>query len=388
MRRIIAVFHDNDLSSGATKSYLTNIEYLASQNNEFEVIAVVPKKEGKLSDYLNKCNIKVLSYRFGGCVYKDDTSFISNMIGFIRCFVKQSISFISSVKLFLYLRRHSFMPDAVYTNTSTINLGYWISKLTHSAHFWHIREFCLEDQGTRRLSDRYFSHQLSQSVQNICISKVIQEYYKNKYNMKNSVVLYNDFSVSYCIDDQTKEIHNGYNFIVTGSLCEKKGQLFAIKAFDKFQKSCHNCQCHLYIAGRMNSYGEYLKKYVNQNSIENVTFCGLVEDMNELRRKMDFSIIASEQEAFGRTVIEDMLAGIIVFGTNHGAIPEIIDNGRTGILYNHRDIDDLCKKLIETISSQETTFCIRKEARLFAEDFCKNSTAQNIYELFQRELDA
>lgn len=387
MRRIIAVFHDNDLSSGATKSFLTNIEYMASKPNDFQIIAIVPKKEGKLSNHLKDHGIKVLCFSYGGCVYKDDTNLVTTVIGFTRCLIKQIISFVSSLKLTHYLKKTSFKPDIVYSNTSTINFGYWTAKRMNAKHIWHIREFCLEDQGTRRLSDRYFSHQIDNSMQNICISKVIENYYKQKYGMRKSIVLYNDFSADYHIEEKEKVSHNGFNFLITGSLCERKGQLFAIQAFDMIQKSYHNDNCCLYIAGKMNSYGEYLKNYVKTNSINNVIFCGLVENMNELRKKMDFSIVASEKEAFGRTVIEDMLAGIIVFGTDHGAIPEIIEDGMNGVLYNHHNATDLCEKIKDIINSPEKISSIKEQAYKYAEAFCENNTAKRISELFQRELN-
>ncbi|NLE03828.1 MAG: glycosyltransferase family 4 protein [Crenarchaeota archaeon] len=388
MRNIIAVFHDNDLSSGATKSFLTNIEYMASRPNDFHVIAIVPKKDGKLSNYLKNHNINVLCFSYGGCVYKDDTNILTTITGFTRCLIKQIISYISSLILVSHLKKRSFKPDIVYSNTSTINFGFWIAKHMNANHVWHIREFCLEDQGTRRLSDRYFSRQIADSIQNICISKVIERYYKKKYGMRKSIVLYNDFSPDYRIDEHERISHEGFNFLITGSLCEKKGQLFVIQAFDMIQKRCSNYDCNLYIAGKINSYGEYLKDYVKRNAINNVIFCGLVENMNELRKKMDFSFVASEQEAFGRTVIEDMLAGIIVFGTDHGAIPEIIDNGKTGVLYSHQNAIDLCEKVIKTISSPNSISDIRRQAIIYAEDFCEYKTATRICELFKRECDA
>lgn len=41
--KVLAVFHDNNLNSGATKSFLSNILYMNNQE-DINIVAVVPKK--------------------------------------------------------------------------------------------------------------------------------------------------------------------------------------------------------------------------------------------------------------------------------------------------------------------------------------------------------
>jgi glycosyltransferase involved in cell wall biosynthesis len=63
-----------------------------------------------------------------------------------------------------------------------------------------------------------------------------------------------------------------------------------------------------------------------------VHLLGHVEDMSELYDLADVVLVPSFQEPFGRTVIEGMAAGRVVIATDEGGPPEIIQNGRTGIL--------------------------------------------------------
>jgi glycosyltransferase involved in cell wall biosynthesis len=48
------------------------------------------------------------------------------------------------------------------------------------------------------------------------------------------------------------------------------------------------------------------------------------------------------QEAFGLVILESFLAGVPVIGARSGAIPELVKDGRTGLLVDQGDVDGLC----------------------------------------------
>ena len=154
MKRIIVVFHDNNMHSGATMSMLTIVEYLVKKRELFEVLAVVPNKKGDLELYLKKLGIVVIKQYYGGNVYNANVCGIHSLkIKFI-CLFKTVISYISSVYVSKYLKDKSI--DFVYSNTSTIYYGAWLSERIGAKHIWHFREFGLEDQNSIRIFDNYF----------------------------------------------------------------------------------------------------------------------------------------------------------------------------------------------------------------------------------------
>jgi glycosyltransferase involved in cell wall biosynthesis len=64
-----------------------------------------------------------------------------------------------------------------------------------------------------------------------------------------------------------------------------------------------------------------------------VTFLGFRADVLRLLAAMDVLVHAStDPEPFGRVLIEGMAAGKVVIGTDAGAVPEIIEDGVTGML--------------------------------------------------------
>jgi glycosyltransferase involved in cell wall biosynthesis len=65
---------------------------------------------------------------------------------------------------------------------------------------------------------------------------------------------------------------------------------------------------------------------------ERVSFLGEREDVPELVRALDVLLLPSEEEPFGRALLEAMALGVPVLATNVGGPPEIVEDGREGYL--------------------------------------------------------
>ena len=114
--------------------------------------------------------------------------------------------------------------------------------------------------------------------------------------------------------------------------------------------------------------------------------CGLVTDMSELRKNIDISIVAASREAFGRTIIEDMLSHILVLGCDTGAVPELITDYKTGILYTHGSKEDLIKKLDWIIDNRTDCEKIKEKAFEYAKTFTNENTAKSVFKYITNEM--
>ena len=75
---------------------------------------------------------------------------------------------------------------------------------------------------------------------------------------------------------------------------------------------------------------------------------GYVDNINELRKNMDVSLMCSSAEAFGLVTVESMKAGVPVIGAATGGTLELINNGKNGMLYhkgNYLELADCIEKL-------------------------------------------
>ena len=83
-----------------------------------------------------------------------------------------------------------------------------------------------------------------------------------------------------------------------------------------------------------------------------IHWLGNVADPKRLLQASDVFLLASTGEAFGLVLAEAMACGVPVVGTRSGSLPEVVDEGKTGLLVPSRDAKSLASA-IETVSSDE-----------------------------------
>ena len=78
---------------------------------------------------------------------------------------------------------------------------------------------------------------------------------------------------------------------------------------------------------------------------DQVTFYGSHPNPIEIMSAFDIVVLATEKETFGLVLIEAMRSGVAVVGSNAGGVPEIIEDGRSGLLFEPGSASDLADKL-------------------------------------------
>jgi glycosyltransferase involved in cell wall biosynthesis len=72
-----------------------------------------------------------------------------------------------------------------------------------------------------------------------------------------------------------------------------------------------------------------------------IHFLGNTDHPEEVYRAMDVNVLASRQEAFGLVLIEAAFCGVPSIGSSVDGIPEVIDDGETGLLFPRDDVAKL-----------------------------------------------
>lgn len=88
---------------------------------------------------------------------------------------------------------------------------------------------------------------------------------------------------------------------------------------------------------------------IKNNLIDRVEFCGGINHQQVLHEmwQSDIFCLPSHKEGFPITVLEAMACGLPVIGTDVGAIPDLIEDGRGGFLSPVRDVEALANNLIK-----------------------------------------
>ena len=86
-------------------------------------------------------------------------------------------------------------------------------------------------------------------------------------------------------------------------------------------------------------------------------------------------------ETFGMTVLEAAACGVATVGTRLGAIPELVDEGRTGLLFDPHDSDELVEKAGWAWAHQVSTNEMGAAAR---RRFLQHYSAEKSYDALMR----
>lgn len=91
-----------------------------------------------------------------------------------------------------------------------------------------------------------------------------------------------------------------------------------------------------------------LQKIVEENDVANkVILLGHRNDVNKLLPNFDVFVLASEHEALGTSLLEAQSCGVPVIASNVGGIPEALDSGKTGLLFdNFKMLENQLKELL------------------------------------------
>ena len=159
-------------------------------------------------------------------------------------------------------------------------------------------------------------------------------------------------------------IEKGNYFIYFGRLSKEKGILTLCNAWIREER-----KLKLKIVGTGELFDELQEKFNNKSNIEILGYKSGLELIN-LIQESAFVIVPSEwYENNPLTIIEAYANGKPVIGSDTGGIPEIINHGATGFIFEMGSVKGLSDMLIQAESITEIEYqSLSINARKFAED--------------------
>lgn len=380
MKKVLFVFHSANYYSGATRS-MTDIVIQLHRMKKVDALVLIPEKDGSAKDLLESNGVEVISLPFESLMQDERSPIWKRILKFpVYCvrYLKQENLVRTRANLFSNI-------DVVYSNTSTILMGAMIAEKLNVPHIWHFREFRHEDHKIHFfLGEKWhMRYVLTHADKLIMISKSMAQKHSKFFPKKKMEIVYNELPKSYIIPRKSYNADRPLQLLIAGDVKPGKGQLDAVEAVGCLKQQ--GITTFLSIAGKC-SDNDYKKKIDNRIAHygidENVTFCGMVKDMNSLRAKMDIGIVASSLEAFGRVTIEGMLAHLCMVGCSSGGTKELIENRVTGLLYEPGQIQGLIKCLKYLNTNRDVLKNISETGFLYAEStFTEGACSEKIYQI-------
>jgi glycosyltransferase involved in cell wall biosynthesis len=120
---------------------------------------------------------------------------------------------------------------------------------------------------------------------------------------------------------------------------------------------------------------------------DHVRLLGERDDVARLLHAFDLYVLCSVTEGLSLSILEAMAAGLPVVATRVGGNPELLDQGRAGILTPARDPDALADAIIDLLTNREKASALGLAARERARrSFDIRPVARRLEEIYERAL--
>jgi len=182
-----------------------------------------------------------------------------------------------------------------------------------------------------------------------------------------------------------------WRLVQAGRLIEKKGLPVTLRAFAVFLRKYPNAT--LTIAGEGPLLGE-LQKLARELNIERrVSFTGFIsqEQLRDIYYRSHIFVHPSQTghdgnvEGIPNSMLEAMASGLPVFATDHGGIPEAVENGVSGVLVHERDHEAMANALLNATQDSDSLARIaRNGAEVVRKNFDLQAQAQRLEEIYLR----
>ncbi len=127
-----------------------------------------------------------------------------------------------------------------------------------------------------------------------------------------------------------------------GRIAHVKGQHLLVEAVEILE--ARGCGVRAAIVGGIDDrtyFDELMARIETSGLSEHVRYLGFIEDPISVMGCFDVVVLTTYTETFGLVIAEAMRAGTAVIGTNAGGVPEMIEDGETGLLFEEGDAPGL-----------------------------------------------
>lgn len=267
--------------------------------------------------------------------------------------------------------------DMIHTNGIKAHLiGAVVARLTGRRLIWHVRDF-IPAGFFRRL---FMFMARFCPIKIIVNSNAVGEMFNGEAKLREKVTtIYNgvdlqEFSPVSPISDSEQDQMTARRTIreelglertvplvgIVGVLAPWKGHVQFIEAAARVLRKFPDTRFlivgdEIYETDGHGGYRERLVEQVERLGLdESVIFTGYRKDIPEIMSALDLVVHASSlPEPFGRVLIEAMAAGKPVVATRAGGVPEVVEDGVTGLLVTPGDVEQLAEAIARLLGEPD-----------------------------------
>ena len=288
---------------------------------------------------------------------------------------------------------------AIYANT--VRAAFYCSlaaRLSRRPLIWHMRDFWLSEEEPSQPAFDSLGKRWLMSAANLVItnSSAVAANLPPSQKVKvvhNGIDL-REFSGYQGADD----FRSAHNLPPQAALVGMVGRLRPWKGQERFLRvaarvlESHETAYFLIVGGSPFDTGEayltHLKDLARQMAIAGrLRFTGQLDDVRPALAAMDVFVHPGEPEPFGLVNIEAMAMGLPVVAFAHGALPEIVEDGKTGTLVAAGNEPAMARAVCDLLTNPNLRHRMSEAARdRVARNFSIERVANDIDSLLQQTL--
>lgn len=283
-------------------------------------------------------------------------------------------------------------PDIVHLNSSKVSiLGSIVAKICSLYAIYTVHGWVFNEPMPKCKKLFYFlAEKLTSFLKNkiVCISRLDYDIAKSKLRIKEeklSLIYHGIRPLNFISREEARkkikercEMRNAKCEIIIGTIAnlyKTKGLEYLIEAvkilMNELRATSYELRAIIIGEGTERKNLENLiKKY---NLEKNIFLLGNIKNAAELLPALDIYICSSVKEGFPYSILEAMSAGLPIVSTNVGGIPEIVDDGKNGLLIEPHNPEKLAEKIKILIEDEALRKEFIKEAKKTANEKFKLS---------------
>jgi len=222
---------------------------------------------------------------------------------------------------------------------------------------------------------------------------------REKYPDKQVIYLPNGVDIDKFELQEENDFRNSYNIagsdrvmICVSRIDYQKNQLLLLKLLKTLKEKKE--KCHLVLVGPVTApaYFKEMREFIAEHGLENdlTIIPGLKADDPELVKAFlaaDLFILPSVHEPFGIVALEAWSAGLPVIASRVGGLSHLIEDKRTGLLFESNSLDDLLEKYQLLSSNEELEKSIKETAyNTVREKYSWQIVTEQLLEFYQKVL--
>ncbi len=130
-----------------------------------------------------------------------------------------------------------------------------------------------------------------------------------------------------------------------------------------------------------------IQDYANTKTLENrLVFTGFRNDIPQVLGELDLFLISSKTEGLGTSILDAFACNVPVVACNAGGIPELVENEKTGLLCEVKDVKALHKAVIRLMKDLELGQKLTLNTKDKLQGFSKTHTAQKTLKQYWKVL--